>query len=193
MAEPLGLPSLSRREELRRSCAALRVGGCQVGMTAGVAALLAALAGSLLWPPRLALIWNGSASSPIGLYLVSASDEVVAGQAVAAWAPDAARQLAAERRYLPYNLPLVKNVAASWGDRVCAVRAKLYVNGRLVASRQKLDRQHRAMPWWTGCRQLAKGELFLLNPAVPEAFDGRYFGVTQPGAVIGRASLLWAG
>jgi type IV secretory pathway protease TraF len=48
------------------------------------------------------------------------------------------------------------------------------------------------MPWWSGCRRLERGELFLLSPAGPLAFDGRYFGVTRPLELIGKAHLLWA-
>jgi type IV secretory pathway protease TraF len=48
------------------------------------------------------------------------------------------------------------------------------------------------MTRWTGCRRLGPGELFLLSPGKPDAFDGRYFGVTLPGEILGRARLLWA-
>ena len=36
------------------------------------------------------------------------------------------------------------------------------------------------------------GDLFLLSPAVIQAFDGRYFGVTRRAELIGGAKLLWA-
>jgi type IV secretory pathway protease TraF len=111
---------------------------------------------------------------------------------VLAWAPDAARRLAAERRYLPYNVPLVKHVAAAGNDRICAAGEAVFVNGQFAALRQSEDASGRPLPWWTGCRLLAPGEAFLLMPGAPDSFDGRYFGATEPSRILGRARLLWA-
>ena len=47
------------------------------------------------------------------------------------------------------------------------------------------------MPWWSGCRTLEASERFLLMDSAL-SFDGRYFGVTRSGDVLGRAELLWA-
>lgn len=49
------------------------------------------------------------------------------------------------------------------------------------------------MPFWSGCKMLVGGELLLLSAHVPNAFDGRYFGVTEPDEVIGKGTLLWPG
>ena len=49
----------------------------------------------------------------------------------------------------------------------------------------------RMLPWWSGCQVLQRGELSLLSPGSPDAFDGRYFGITHNGEVIGKARLLW--
>jgi hypothetical protein len=38
---------------------------------------------------------------------------------------------------------------------------------------------------------LRTGELFLMNPAAPDSFDGRYFGVLRLTHVIGRAAPVW--
>jgi type IV secretory pathway protease TraF len=114
------------------------------------------------------------------------------GEMVVASPPAEARRLGAERHYLPSNVPLVKRVAAVGGDRVCAVGEAVFVNGRLETLRRSKDPSGRAMPWWTGCEELAEGDLFLLTPDVPEAFDGRYFGISRRHQIIGRARLLWA-
>jgi type IV secretory pathway protease TraF len=109
-----------------------------------------------------------------------------------AWAPAPARRLAAARHYLPAAVPLVKRVAAAPGDRVCATRETIFVNGRLAALRRLRDPSGRPMPWWSGCRVLRQGELFLLSPDTPDAFDGRYFGISGSSQIVGKAKLLWA-
>ena len=49
----------------------------------------------------------------------------------------------------------------------------------------------RPLPAWSDCRHIGKGELFLMNPAAPDSFDGRYFGVLSTHSVIGRATPVW--
>ena len=158
---------------------------------ASAAALLAALAlaGTLVAPPRPLLFWNASPSSRTGLYAISKGGPA-RGDTAVAWAPEKARRLAASRHYLPATVPLVKRVAAVAGDRVCAAGNRILVNGRPAARRAR-DPSGRMLPWWSGCQVLQRGELFLLSPGSPDAFDGRYFGITHNGEVIGKARLLW--
>lgn len=106
--------------------------------------------------------------------------------------PDRFRQLAATRRYLPSNVPLVKRVTAAPGDEVCALGHAIFVNGRLAAQRKTADGSGRPMPWWTGCIQLGTGQFFLVMPDSEASFDGRYFGMTEGTDLIGKARLLWA-
>jgi conjugative transfer signal peptidase TraF len=141
-------------------------------------------------PPPL-LVWNASSSAPVGLYAVRRGAPPRRGDMVIAWAPGPARALAAARRYLPASVPLVKPVAAVSGERVCALGPTIFIDGRAVAKRLRSDPSGRPMPWWSGCRLLGRGELFLLSGNVPEAFDGRYFGITATRLVIGRTALLW--
>jgi conjugative transfer signal peptidase TraF len=145
----------------------------------------------LAWPPRPALLWNASASSPIGLYAVTSPIHLRVGDTVAAWPPPKAQRLAAERRYLPASVPLVKRVAAISGDRVCALGRTVLINGRPMVVRQRRDLSGRRLPWWSGCAVLRAGDLFLLSPHARNAFDGRYFGLTRSNQLIGKARLLW--
>src|SRR3546814_1373013 len=95
--------------------------------------------------------------------------------------------LAARRHYLSANVPLVKRVAATVGDEVCAVGARVTVNGRLAVKRQTRDGAGRPMPWWSGCAELGLGEYFRWLADSPASFDGRYFGVRDAsGSEIGR-------
>ena len=169
----------------------LELGRKRPAPVAGTTVLVAALAATLPWQPSPVLVWNGSASSPIGLYRVRPAAGVRAGDMVIAWPPDEARALGAARHYLPRNVPLVKRVTAAAGDRVCALGEAILVNGRRVATRLKADPAGRPMPWWHGCERLRGGDLLLLSAGVPQAFDGRYFGVSRSARVLGRASLVW--
>ena len=99
-------------------------------------------------------------------------------------------QLAAQRHYLPANVPLLKRVAAMGGDEVCALGQEIFVNGRWIGERRGFDRQGRPLPWWSGCERLRGGRLFLLMN-VPDSFDGRYFGPVDDTAIIGKATPLW--
>jgi conjugative transfer signal peptidase TraF len=193
MPEHRELPLFRWGEELRRHRRARRVVRLRLIAAALAAAAATAAVGTILWPPRPLLVWNASASSPIGLYHVGPSAGVRRGQMAIAWPPDAGRELGAERHYLPRNVPLVKRVAAVEGDRVCAVGEAIFVNGRFETLRSPQDPSGRPMPWWTGCEDLARGELFLLTAGNPNAFDGRYFGVTRPAQIIGQARLIWGG
>jgi conjugative transfer signal peptidase TraF len=157
-----------------------------------VAVVSIGLSATILLPPRPAFVWNTSASAPIGLYSVLGADALERGGTVVAWAPESARRLAAARGYLPFNVPLVKQVAAAAGDRVCASGAVILVNGAPTVRRWRADRAGRPLPRWSGCVVLARDELLLLMPGGPASFDGRYFGVTNSDAVVGRARLLWA-
>nr|NUR36585.1 S26 family signal peptidase [Sphingomonas sp.] len=153
---------------------------------AGIAAVLVSAA----LPPAPRLVWNASASAPVGLYTIMPGAWVEPGDMVLAWPPARYRRLAAGRRYLPINVPLVKRVAAYGGDKVCARGQQIFVNGRKAAVRRSVDGKGRPPPTWSGCVRLHGRQLFLLNDN-PASFDGRYFGVTDGQDVIGTARLLW--
>lgn len=183
------LPLLRWGDELRRRAAARRRMRRRIGITVAGIALLGA---TIVVPPLPRLVWNASASAPVGLYRVLPAMPVRTGDMVIAWPPERLRRLAAGRRYLPMNVPLVKLVAASPGDIVCAFGNAIFVNGHRVAERRPRDGKGRPMPWWRGCVTLQGGAVLLLMADSPSSFDGRYFGPTGTGDVIGKAQLLWA-
>jgi conjugative transfer signal peptidase TraF len=155
-----------------------------------LALLVGALGATMAWSPRPRLLWNASASMPIGLYRIDAAHDVGTGSIVIARVPTRWRAWAAARRYIPVDVPLVKRVAAEPGDTVCAAGAHITVNGRPAAERRRYDRLGRPMPWWRGCVTLRAGALFLLT-ANPASFDGRYFGPITPADIIGQGHPLW--
>lgn len=136
-------------------------------------------------------MWNATASAPVGLYRVEPAASLRRGGFVLAWLPDAARRLAAERDYLPADVPLVKRIAALAGDTVCCEQARVTINGIAVATALRADNWGRSLPHWSGCRTLGQYEVFLLMPDVPDSFDGRYFGPIKTDAIIGKLVPLW--
>ena len=162
-----------------------------LGWSIALGGLAGALVSTLLIEPRPWLLWNASASAPVGLYRVGDAAPLTRGDMVIARVPVEFRLFAARRHYLPANVPLVKRVAAAAGDEVCAAGARVMVNGRLVARRLDRDGTGRPMPWWSGCAELETGEVFLLMTDSPASFDGRYFGVTEADDIVGNARLIW--
>lgn len=186
-----GRPVTDCGEQLRRIVAQRRRRRRLLGLAALAGCVAIPVAASAIWGPPTLLVWNASASAPVGLYRLESGKDLRRGEMVVAWTPGPARLLAARRRYLPANVPLVKRVAAVAGDRICAAGSNVSINGRRVVVRQRADAAGRPMPWWSGCRRLHGGEYFLLMQN-GSSFDGRYFGVTRGRDVIGRAELLWA-
>jgi conjugative transfer signal peptidase TraF len=140
--------------------------------------------------PAPSLVWNASASAPIGLYRVL-PENAARGDLVLVRTPNSVRQLAAERGYLPSNVPLVKRIVAGSGDLVCAAGDAISINGRVVAERLARDRLGRPLPTWSGCHLLDSGEAFLLMEGRADSFDSRYFGPVPTPAIIGRLVPLW--
>ncbi len=154
---------------------------------AGVA-IAAAMAGGPR-PPRL--IWNATASAPIGLYAVRRAHFLVRGELVLAKLPPVMARLAARRGYLPKGVPVVKRIAGLVGDEICAHGQRLWRNGRLLAHRLAADSKHRPLPRWQGCLRLTRRDVFLLMAHKRYSFDSRYFGPVRRAAIIGRLVPLW--
>jgi conjugative transfer signal peptidase TraF len=137
------------------------------------------------------LIWNSSASVPIGLYAITTADHFSIGDRVAIDPPEPLANFLAERGYLPRGVPLLKTIAAVPGQRFCRIGSKIIIDGKAVGETRDCDRFGRGLPVWQGCRRISEGEFFLMNASVPDSFDGRYFGPTPATAVIGKALPLW--
>lgn len=150
----------------------------------------AALA-TLFVPATHHLVWNASPSIPTGLYAIRGKASLHVGERIAIEPPAELRRLMRERGYLPERVPLLKRIAAVSGQRVCRFAHGVTIDGALVGVARARDRVGRALPAWFGCHTLRAGELFAMNPAAPDSFDGRYFGTLTIGNVIGRAMPVW--
>ena len=139
--------------------------------------------------PRL--IWNASASTPVGFYTIGDVGAVDATDLVAVDAPEPLATFLSDGGYLPRGVPLLKRVAAVPGQRVCRTGLAITVDGVPMGDALDRDRRGRPLPVWQGCRSVASGELFLMNWQVRDSLDGRYFGPLPASAVIGRATPLY--
>jgi type IV secretory pathway protease TraF len=128
---------------------------------------------------------------PVGLYRVLAVGDVAVGDLVAVAPPDDLAAFLAERGALPRGVPMLKHAAALAGATVCRRGAAVLIDGRRVAVALPRDRRGRPLPVWYGCRTLAAGEVFLLNPDAPESLDGRYFGPLPLSTIVARLLPVW--
>lgn len=156
--------------------------------TAGALFLLA-LSGPDLWPTRL--VYNASASVPLGWYAIGQASDLQAGDVVMVRPPVTVARLLVERRYLGDGVPLLKQLAAGPGMTVCRREDRISVGGVPAALARDADALGRPLPRWQGCRTLGSGEVFLLNSGAPGSFDGRYFGPSPARDILGKATPLW--
>ena len=96
------------------------------------------------------LIYNASESVPTGLYWVDHA-YVARGDYVLVRVPESVRKLVEERRYLPPNIPLIKQVAGAEDDVICRQGREILIDNVTVAMARIRDGQDRLMPFWHGC------------------------------------------
>jgi conjugative transfer signal peptidase TraF len=144
--------------------------------------------------PRLSdpwLIWNASASVPIGLYAVERASTPQIADLVVVWPPQSIAQFLADGGYLPIGVPLLKYVAALSGQEVCRIGFTITIDGTAIGDAHERDSRGRPLPIWSRCHVVGDNEVFLLNPLSPDSLDGRYFGALPIASIVGRAIPLW--
>ncbi len=119
-------------------------------------------ASALLHPlPRL--IWNASASVPIGLYAVHPVGTLQVTELVVVRPPIPLAWFLDERHYLPIGVPMLKRILAVPGQTVCRTDSAITVDGVVMGRALDRDSLGRHLPAWHGCRHVAEGEVFLMN------------------------------
>lgn len=133
------------------------------------------------------VIWNASASAPIGLYSLQAAGSIDVTDLVAIVPPPPTAQFMAARGYLPIGVPMMKRILALPGQTVCRQGLDIMVYDATVGRARERDSADHEMPVWQGCHTIGDDELFVMNWDVPDSVDSRYFGPFPRGSVIGRA------
>lgn len=108
--------------------------------------------------PRL--IWNASASLPIGLYRVEPPTTLTLGDLVAVDPPEPLARFVAARGYVGPGVPLLKRVAALPGTRVCRTGATITVQGEAIGEARERDKSAGRCPPGRAARSSARTRCF---------------------------------
>jgi conjugative transfer signal peptidase TraF len=157
-----------------------------VGFSAVVG--LAFLSVKPLINPVPLVIWNATDSVPKGWYLVS-KHQPKTGDIALIKLTEWVELYAAERGYLPRDVWLLKPVFATGTSVVCRFGSHVFVNGKHVAKAKILDKKHRPLPVWKGCKSLTHSQYFVIGHH-RDSFDSRYFGAVDRDHVAGTAYSL---
>lgn len=163
----------------------------RIGYVLSTSLVVLAIAGrsSVSITPKL--IWNASASAPVGLYTVRTAADLGVTDLVVVVAPEPLAGFLSQREYLPHGVPLMKRIAALPGQAVCRSGSSVTIDTIAMGEALSRDRRGRELPVWQGCRMLRANEIFLMNWDVQDSLDGRYFGPIPKNSIVGRALPLW--
>lgn len=162
-------------------------GTIMAAMTAGTMLMVAPV-----WSghaPRV--IWNASASVPIGLYRIDPADRIAVTDLVIVMPPEPLASFLDERGYLPRGVPLLKRVLALGGQTVCRNGPDIIAYDARYGAARAHDTRGRPLPVWQGCRVITENAVFLMNWDAPDSFDSRYVGPLPLASIIGRAVPIW--
>jgi conjugative transfer signal peptidase TraF len=162
---------------------------CHYLAVTALAALGIAVTSTVEMPMKL--IWNATASAPVGLYAVERADVLAVSDLVVVMPPEPLAVFMIARGYIGHGVPLLKRVLGLPGQRVCRSGTAITIDGVKMGEALERDRMGRRLPVWQGCRVIRHGEIFLMNWEVRDSLDGRYFGPIPASSVIGRAAPLW--
>lgn len=137
------------------------------------------------------LIWNVTASAPIGLYAVQPPDGIEITDLAVVAPPEPVASFLEAGGYVPRGVPLMKRVLALPGQKVCRENLLVTVDGIAMGTARERDSHGRDLPVWQGCRTIAEGEVFLMNWQSADSLDGRYFGPLPARSIVGQATPLW--
>jgi conjugative transfer signal peptidase TraF len=161
-------------------------------MVAAMALGLFGICAPAVIPPVPRLIWNATASTPIGLYALRPAVRLRVSELVAVQPPAPIARYLASGGFLPLGVLLLKHIAALPGQTVCRVKDAITVDDIALGDAHDRDHLGRLLPRWSGCRTLLPGQVFLMNATVPDSLDGRYFGPFPATSIVARAVPIWA-
>ena len=160
-----------------------------IALSAGLGIVL--IAAVTLIDPKPKLIWNATASAPMGLYWAEPLNNLKLETLLIIKPPRNVAYFMDARGYLPLGAVLLKRVVAIEGTEICRKSDQIFVAGKEIAQAKRIDGKGRLLPYWQGCRRLHSEEVFLVNSNVQDSLDGRYFGPLPKSSIIGLAYPIW--
>ncbi len=136
------------------------------------------------------LVWNATASLPLGLYWKTLGPTSRRDDLVALRIPGPVQRLVHDRRYLPDDAWLVKPIAAAPGDTACIRDGTLFVNERPFGAVLTEDHKGRPLPHDDFCGVVPAGKVYLAS-AHPGSFDSRSFGPVSVSDLQSKVVPLW--
>src|SRR3546814_15973931 len=108
-------------------------------------------------PTPTKLIWNATASAPIGFYTVEPAERIAVPELVAIMPPEPLADFMVERGYVGRDVPLPKRVLGLPGQRVCSTGSAVNDDGVEMGEALARDRTCRELPFWQGRRVCGGG------------------------------------
>lgn len=176
----MGTGTLNLKQQSSRATRRRRTAVCLSLTLAGASLGLLSLKAS---PP--ALVWNHTASVPVGLYSIAHAPPVK-GDIVVISPSGRLRATLENYGALPANRLLLKELAAASGKTVCRHQAVITIDGVPSATAKAATSDGRVLPSWSGCRKLGADDVLVLTPHAG-SFDGRYFGPIGADQIVGVA------
>ena len=143
--------------------------------------------------PDPVLVWNRTASAPMGLYFRQDRNKerpLTRGSRVLLVPDSRAGQWIISHGFAGKDWPMLKTVKAVSGDIICRNGLEISVNSKPVATARETTSSGLVLPSWQGCKQLSEDEFFLLNDH-PRSLDGRYFATAKTEDIMGIAAPIW--
>lgn len=125
----------------------------------------------LFGPP---IYYNVSDSLPRGFYIETTKNLSI-GKLIAFPIPKNAKQIIFARKWLAFDMPLLKYISAIAGDEICIKKHGLYINKNRFGHIVETDDSNNHIQVSFGCYVLSDNELFVTT-GYHKSFDSRYFG-----------------
>ena len=153
-----------------------------------IVVILLFLAGLVLQVMQIPFYLNLSDSEPWGLYrLTKFTGHLDKGELIIMKVPVQARPYVYGRGWLPKGRLLLKNVGALTGDQVTITNDKISINQKDIGPVFQQDHQGKPLPKLRGSFRIQPGYFLPLATAIPNSFDGRYFGPVPLRLIVGEA------
>jgi conjugative transfer signal peptidase TraF len=156
--------------------------------TITVIAIFIFLTGIVLAVKKVPYYLNLSNSEPWGIYRLTPFDgHLVTGELVIMEVPVQARPYVYGRGWLKEGGSLLKGIGAVPGDQVMITSGGILINQHYFGPVFKQDSQGKPLPELRGSFRIQPGYFLPLATAIPNSFDGRYFGPVPLRLIVGKA------